>query len=60
MDLNNSTAVGYATIDNSQYAYHMTLAIPANAVADTPQTLFRSVRIEYAMPSVLNLPLVQR
>ena len=60
VDLNNSTAVGYATIDNSRYAYHMTLAIPANAVADTPQTLFRSVRIEYAMPSVLNLPLVQR
>jgi len=60
VDLNNPTTVRYATIDNSMYAYHMTLAIPANAIAATPQTLFRSVRLEYAMPSVLNLPLVQR
>ena len=60
VDLTNATAVSYATIDNSRYAYHMTLAIPANAVGATPQTLFRSARIEYAMPSVLNLLLVQR
>ena len=65
LDLNNSSAVAIATVDNSLYAYQLVLAIPPNANAANfpnvaPDTIFRGARIEYAMPSVLNLPRVQR
>lgn len=65
LDLNNSSAVNIATVDNSLYAYQLVLAIPPNANAANfpnvaPDTIFRGARIEYAMPSVLNLPRIQR
>ncbi|HYF64352.1 MAG TPA: hypothetical protein VD886_16130 [Herpetosiphonaceae bacterium] len=60
IDLNDPQTRSNATIDNSLFAYHAQLAIPANADPNTPQTVFRSARIEYAMPTVLNLPRIHR
>jgi hypothetical protein len=65
LNLNDSAAVEIATVDNSLYAYQLVLAIPPNANAadwpnEAPDTIFRGARIEYAMPTTLNLPRIQR
>lgn len=60
VDLSSAANVAVATSDPSLYAYQLLLAVPANPSAPTPNTIFRSARIEYAFPNTVNLPFISK